>query len=86
VPRGEGFELRTDAHGVVRAGSGLLLTTERRVNAGEHHKDLPETAERLSVARDQQDTFGAMAREVLAQEAGDQDDFAKALKAQHDAI
>ena len=83
VPRGEGFELRTDAHGVLRAGGGMLLTTEMRANASEHHKDLPETAERLSVARDQQETFASMARELMAQEAGDQDEVAKALQTQH---
>lgn len=33
-PRGEGFELRTDHHGAVRAGHGLLLTTEAQPMAG----------------------------------------------------
>ncbi|SMF56711.1 type VI secretion system Vgr family protein [Pseudogulbenkiania subflava] len=28
TPRGDGFELRTDRHGAVRAGHGLLLSTE----------------------------------------------------------
>lgn len=32
--RGEGFELRTDHHGAVRAGQGLLLTTEAQPMAG----------------------------------------------------
>lgn len=32
-PRGEGFELRTDQHGAVRAGQGLLLTTEPQPDA-----------------------------------------------------
>lgn len=86
VPRGEGFELRTDAHGVLRAGGGMLLTTEMRVNASEHHKDMPETAERLSVAREQQDTFASMARDLLAQEAGDQGEVAHALRTQHGQI
>ncbi|WP_454722741.1 MULTISPECIES: type VI secretion system Vgr family protein [Cupriavidus] len=83
APRGEGFELRTDKHGAVRAASGLLLTTEPRPNATAHHKDLKETAERLAVAGDQQDGFAIMAREVLAQETGDQDDVANTLKNQH---
>ncbi|SIT16298.1 type VI secretion system Vgr family protein [Achromobacter sp. MFA1 R4] len=86
VPRGQGFELRTDAHGVLRAGGGMLLTTEMRANAGEHHKDLPETAERLSVAREQQDTFATLARDVMAQDPGDQDGVASALQAQHGQI
>ncbi|MBF3363358.1 type VI secretion system tip protein VgrG, partial [Pseudomonas aeruginosa] len=29
-PRGEGFELRTDEHGAVRAAKGLLLSTEEQ--------------------------------------------------------
>lgn len=31
--RGEGFELRTDAYGAVRAGGGLLLSTDKQGNA-----------------------------------------------------
>lgn len=33
APRGEGFELRTDAAGAVRAAKGLLLTTDGRAQA-----------------------------------------------------
>ncbi|MGU0746662.1 type VI secretion system Vgr family protein, partial [Pseudomonas aeruginosa] len=33
-PRGEGFELRTDEHGAVRAAKGLLLSTEEQLRAG----------------------------------------------------
>ncbi|WP_273863291.1 type VI secretion system Vgr family protein, partial [Pseudomonas sp. B3G-3] len=32
-PRGEGFELRTDLHGALRATQGLLLTTEAQAEA-----------------------------------------------------
>ena len=32
-PRGEGFELRTDRHGAIRAGQGLFLTTEAQPQA-----------------------------------------------------
>ena len=85
-PRGEGFELRTDRHGAVRAGAGLLITTEPRPNESKHHKDLPETAERLATASDQQDGFATQAKELQAQEAGDQDDVAKALHAQHQGV
>ncbi|WDG88762.1 DUF2345 domain-containing protein [Pseudomonas chlororaphis] len=85
-PRGEGFELRTDRHGALRAAAGLLLTTEPRPNEAKHHKDLPETAEPLATAADQQDGFAIQAREVQAQESGDQDDVAKALKSQHQGI
>lgn len=85
-PRGEGFELRTDRHGAVRAAAGLLITTEPRPNESKHHKDLPETAERLATASDQQDGFAVQAKELQAQEAGDQDDVAKALHAQHQGV
>ena len=84
--RGEGFELRTDRQGALRAAGGLLLTTEPRPNESKHHKDLPETAERLATASDQQDGFSIQAREVQAQESGDQDDVASALKRQHQGI
>ncbi|OWY38961.1 type VI secretion system protein [Xenophilus sp. AP218F] len=33
-PRGDGFELRTDHHGAIRAAHGLLLTTEAQNGAG----------------------------------------------------
>ncbi|ATP50053.1 type VI secretion system tip protein VgrG [Pseudomonas putida] len=85
-PRGQGFELRTDTHGVVRAGGGLLLTTETRSRATEHHTDLVETAERLKVAQEYHTAFASEARDHLAQDGGDQDEVGEALKAQHDAI
>jgi type VI secretion system secreted protein VgrG len=70
----------------VRAAAGLLITTEPRPNESKHHKDLPETAERLATASDQQDGFAVQAKELQAQEAGDQDDVAKALHAQHQGV
>ncbi|WP_244850022.1 type VI secretion system Vgr family protein [Caballeronia sp. SL2Y3] len=33
APRGEGFELRTDEHGALRAGKGLLLSTDGQTKA-----------------------------------------------------
>ena len=84
--RGQGFELRTDTHGVVRAGGGLLLSTELRARANEHHTDLAETAERLKTAQEYHTTFASEARDHLAQEGGDQDEVGDALKAQHAAI
>ncbi|WP_137927656.1 type VI secretion system Vgr family protein [Cupriavidus sp. 2SB] len=83
--RGEGFELRTDAQGVVRA-NGMLLTTEARANAREHHKDMGETVRRLTVACDQQETLARLAQEFQVQEPGDQAEVAKIIKAQNDDI
>ncbi|AEK59863.1 type VI secretion system Vgr family protein [Collimonas fungivorans] len=85
--RGEGWELRTDGHGVVRSAKGMLITTEARGNAASHIKDMGETVQRLTSARDQHETLADMARQAGAQEKqGQQVDIAKILKAQNDAI
>jgi type VI secretion system secreted protein VgrG len=60
--RGEGWELRTDGHGVLRAGQGLLITSEPRPAAAAHIKDMKETAQRLSAA--------AKSHRALADQAG----------------
>ncbi|WP_260685207.1 type VI secretion system Vgr family protein [Variovorax sp. KBS0712] len=86
-PRGEGFELRTDAHGVLRAQDGMLITTEARGNAANHAKDMGETVQRLKAAQDQHDALAEAAQVHKAQEQGtDQDIVQKALKAQNAAI
>ncbi|MCR6478227.1 type VI secretion system tip protein VgrG [Variovorax sp. ZS18.2.2] len=85
-PRGQGFELRTDGHGAVRANSGLLLTTEPRPNARSHVLDSAETAIRLLQGQDQHDSLAAAAMKAEAHETGDQDEVAQALKKQGDEI
>jgi type VI secretion system secreted protein VgrG len=47
APRGQGFELRTDAWGSLRAGSGLLVTTADRANAAGQHLDTTEATGQL---------------------------------------
>jgi type VI secretion system secreted protein VgrG len=84
--RGQGFELRTDGHGVARAAKGLLVSTEARPNAQAHITDMGETVARLTQARDLHEGLGEAARSAQAHDAGDQDDVALALKAQNDAI
>jgi type VI secretion system secreted protein VgrG len=85
--RGEGWELRTDGHGVVRSAKGMLITTEARGSAASHIKDMGETVQRLTSARDQHETLADMAQQAGAQEKqGQQVDIAKILKAQNDAI
>ena len=84
--RGEGFELRTDGHGVIRAKDGLLITTEARPKAQAHAKDIGETTARLAQAQDQHASLGDLAAQHLAQDAADQGDVAKDLQAQNDAI
>jgi type VI secretion system VgrG family protein len=85
--RGEGFELRTDAHGVVRAAKGMLITTEARSKARRHAKDLGETAERLSRAQKRHDGLAEAALQHAAQEGDNsQRDVAQAIDTQNAAI
>ncbi|WP_442782728.1 type VI secretion system Vgr family protein [Collimonas fungivorans] len=85
--RGDGWELRTDGHGVARSAKGMLITTEARNSAASHMKDMGETVQRLTSARDQHETLADMAQQAGAQDkAGQQADIAKILKAQNDAI
>ena len=50
--RGEGFELRTDGHGVVRAAKGLIISTYARIKADNYIKDIKEVTTRLKNAVD----------------------------------
>ncbi len=84
--RGEGFELRTDAHGAIRARQGLLITTEARPDAKAHLLDSGETRQRLTEARDLHDSGAQEARKNKAQEGDDQAVVAEALKHQNDEV
>ena len=84
--RGQGFELRTDGHGAVRAANGLLLSTEARANAQAHITDMRETTARLTQARDLHEGLSQAAQEAKAHESGDQDAVTKVLKEQNDDI
>ncbi len=48
--RGEGFELRTDGWGAVRAGSGLFLSADARGNAQSTQCDIKEAKKQLEEA------------------------------------
>jgi type VI secretion system secreted protein VgrG len=86
-PRGEGFELRTDGHGVVRARDGLLISTEARADAQGHAKDMGETVQRLVQARDQIEGLHEAATLAEAQDKGeDQVTVAAAVKQQNSAL
>jgi len=78
--RGEGFEVRTDGHGAVRAALGLLLSSEARVKADAHITDMGETVQRLMQARDQHEQQAELARAHQAQGAQDQQTVVAALK------
>ncbi|GAA0413190.1 type VI secretion system Vgr family protein [Massilia aurea] len=84
--RGEGWELTTNAWGVARAANGMLITTEARMNAVAHAKDLGETAQRLASAAQIQKQLASMALEQEAQESGQQDEAATDIEAQNSAI
>jgi len=84
--RGQGYELRTDGHGVMRAADGMLITTEARVDAAGHAKDLGDAVPRLVLARDLIEGQSDAARTSKAQIKGDQDAVAKALGKQNDTI
>jgi type VI secretion system secreted protein VgrG len=84
--RGEGWELRTDGHGVARAAKGLLITTEGRQRAQSSMKDMGETTQRLKAAYELHGGLAAAAVQCEAQESGHQHDVANALEAQSDAI
>jgi type VI secretion system secreted protein VgrG len=84
--RGEGFELRTDAHGAIRATQGLLITTEARPNAQAHLLDSGETRQRLVEAHDLHEAGAQEAQKSKAQEGNDQAEVAKSLKEQNAAV
>lgn len=85
--RGEGWELRTDGHGVARAARGMLITTEARENARGPIKDMGETSRRLTTAVEQHQSLAQLAQTNGAQDSGvSQGDVAKALEAENDSI
>ena len=85
--RGEGFELRTDGHGAVRAAMGLLITTEGRGNAAGAVKDMDETVGRLRAAQGQHARLAEAAQTHKAQDqANDQDVVQRALTEQNKSI
>lgn len=85
--RGDGFELASEAHGVARANQGMLITTEPRAGAGAPVKDMGETVQRLTQARELHEGLADLAQQNQAQDHGaDQSDVAKAIKAQNEEI
>jgi type VI secretion system secreted protein VgrG len=85
--RGEGWELRTDGHGVARAGKGMLITTEARPDARGTIKDLIETSHRLATAGKEHQSLAELAKQNGVQEPDDnQTDIASELQKQSEAI
>ena len=75
--RGEGFELRTDGWGVVRAGKGLVVTTQERDKAREHQKDITESRSMLENA---ENLHGEATTLSAQHNAADDNDDVKPLK------
>jgi type VI secretion system secreted protein VgrG len=85
--RGEGFELATGGHGVGRANKGMLLTTETRAGATQPMKDMGETVQRLTQARQQHEDLSQLAQQHRAQDArASRCDATQTIRTQNDAI
>lgn len=66
APRGEGFELRTDDYGAVRAAKGLLLSTDPRTQADSTHLDSKELTIQLAGSLDMSKALSEVAGGHLA--------------------
>jgi type VI secretion system secreted protein VgrG len=85
--RGEGWELRTDGHGVARAAKGILITTEARPDARGPIKDLIEASHRLAAASEAHRDLADLAKQNGSQEPGvSQTDIANELQKQAESI
>jgi len=83
-PRGEGFELRTDQYGALRAGKGMLISTHARDNAKSTHLDSQELNTQLRGSLDLSKTLseasaGHQAEPLKANEGAEK--LAKAAEA-----
>jgi type VI secretion system secreted protein VgrG len=65
-PRGEGFELRTDQHGALRAGQGLLLSTEAKPNAQGKQLDRENAQAQLNAGQKLAETLSHIAQSQQA--------------------
>jgi type VI secretion system secreted protein VgrG len=85
--RGEGIEIATDAHAVMRANRGMLLTTEARAGASAPVKDMGETVARLTQARQQHEELSQLAQKHNAQTPGSsQGDVTGTIRTQNEAV
>ncbi|WP_322101617.1 type VI secretion system Vgr family protein [Paraburkholderia sp. J41] len=85
--RGEGFELRTDRHGVLRAALGLLFTTFARSNAAGKVKEMGETIALVTQARDIHENATLLAQQRGAQDAsGDARDVVDSMRDANTAL
>ena len=81
--RGEGYELRTDHWGALRAAKGMLITTHGRESASGKVKDAEEAIARLTQARDMHEGLAGLAQQHGAQKRDvDQSDVTRSIKQQ----
>lgn len=82
--RGEGFEVRTDGHGALRA-NGMLITTEARRNAETHVLSLQATIHRLEQALGEARNLLHASAAALAQ-TDEQEAVARDIELQTEAV
>ena len=84
--RGQGFEVRTDAWGAIRAAKGMMLSTHSRADGASHIKDLSEILSALKGAHSQHKTFAQLAIDHKADERTLDQTAQTALNAQNEQI
>ncbi|EPF71086.1 type VI secretion system Vgr family protein [Acinetobacter rudis] len=84
--RGEGFELRTDGHGVVRSAQGLILTSYEKNKADSYVKHLEETIKQLQGAVEQHKSQIQIAIDQKADEREIEDTAQQELNTQFEQI
>ncbi|WPB55362.1 type VI secretion system Vgr family protein [Xylophilus sp. GOD-11R] len=84
--RGQGAELRTDGHGVVRAALGLILSTQARTGARGGVKEIAEALQRLSDAQDRHGQLADASQTHQVQDANDQRATQQKLKQQSEEL
>lgn len=82
-PRGQGFALDTEGHGVNRAAAGMQITTEALPGGRGHMMDAGAPVARLTVAHALHERLSEAARMAGVQQADDQGEVAKQLHQQN---
>ena len=67
--RGEGFELRTDEWGAIRAGKGVFISADKQPSAGGNMLAMQEAMDRLKQAGEQMNTLSGDAQTASADPA-----------------
>jgi len=79
--RGEGFELRTSGYGAIRAGKGLLLSTDDQPKAGGAQLDIEKAMKRLGDAQARMEGL-AQAAQIAQADAADAKAMQEVLQTQ----